>query len=262
MAEAWYYLAVYHVVHWFGSSSDPFQPVVIPWNIGAIASIYLLGVWLVSRHRSTRTRAMTKSGSDDSYGVYLAQLVFITALGWCGWRHLNSYLPWPITCLITVVIVFSACVALTELLARGIRVGLGTDGPASNNDLDLWEEMRFAAMMARIRERDPSAILAGAARILRPGGYLALDTPNARVCRVQQPGYIDPDHDYEYTHAEMTEKLHAAGFEILEAKGLNLAARSVAEGMFSIQEVATRRGLFADIEDCYLLSYLCRTPAS
>ncbi len=67
-------------------------------------------------------------------------------------------------------------------------------------------------------------VLAGAARILRPGGYLALDTPNARVCRIQQPGYIDPDHDHEYTHGEMTEKLHGAGFEILEAKGLNLAS--------------------------------------
>jgi peptidoglycan/LPS O-acetylase OafA/YrhL len=118
LAEVWYYLAVYHVVSWFGSSSDPFQPVVIPWNIGAIASIYLVGVWLVSRRRSPRTRALTKIGSDDSYGIYLAQLVFITALGWCGWRHLNSFLPWPLTCLITVVIVFSACVALTELLAR------------------------------------------------------------------------------------------------------------------------------------------------
>jgi peptidoglycan/LPS O-acetylase OafA/YrhL len=57
-------------------------------------------------------------GSDDSYGIYLSQLVFITALGWCGWRHLNAYMPWPILSLITVVIVFTACIVLTELLAR------------------------------------------------------------------------------------------------------------------------------------------------
>jgi peptidoglycan/LPS O-acetylase OafA/YrhL len=118
LAEGWYYLAVYHVASWLGSSSDPFQPVVIPWNVGAIASIYLLGVWLVAHQRSPRTRALTTMGSDDSYGVYLSQLVFITALGWCGWRHLNAYMPWPILSLITVVIVFTACVVLTEFLAR------------------------------------------------------------------------------------------------------------------------------------------------
>jgi peptidoglycan/LPS O-acetylase OafA/YrhL len=118
LAEGWYYLAVYHVVSWLGSSSDPFQPVVIPWNVGAIASIYLLGVWLVARQRSPRTRALTTMGSDDSYGIYLSQLVFITALGWCGWRQLNAYMPWPILSLITVLIVFTACVVLTELLAR------------------------------------------------------------------------------------------------------------------------------------------------
>jgi peptidoglycan/LPS O-acetylase OafA/YrhL len=118
LAEAWYYLAADHVVSWFGSSSDPFQPIVIPWNIGAIASIYLVGVWLVSRRRSARTRALTTMGSDDSYGVYLAQLAFITALGWCGWRHLNGYMPWPVLSLITVVLVFTACVLLTEFLVR------------------------------------------------------------------------------------------------------------------------------------------------
>ena len=103
-------------------------------------------------------------------------------------------------------------------------------------------------------------VLADAARVLGPGGYLALDTPNAAVCRLQQPEFIDPDHKYEYRHAEMVEKLERAGFEILEAKGLNYAGASVERGEFSVTEVATSRGLFADIERCYLLSYLCRVP--
>jgi ubiquinone/menaquinone biosynthesis C-methylase UbiE len=107
---------------------------------------------------------------------------------------------------------------------------------------------------------DADKVLTEVARVLRRGGYLALDTPNAAVCRRQQPGFIDPDHDYEYTHAEMADKLRASGFEILEAKGLNHAGRSLAAGEFSMTEVATQRGLFADIESCYLLSYLCRTP--
>jgi 5-methylthioadenosine/S-adenosylhomocysteine deaminase len=43
---------------------------------------------------------------------------------------------------------------LADMLQLGIRVGLGTDGPAGNNDLDLWEEVRLAALLARVRARD------------------------------------------------------------------------------------------------------------
>jgi 5-methylthioadenosine/S-adenosylhomocysteine deaminase len=57
----------------------------------------------------------------------------------------------------------SGVARLVDLLAAGIRVGLGTDGPASNNDLDLWEDMRLAAMLARIRERDAAALPAATA---------------------------------------------------------------------------------------------------
>ena len=117
-AEAWYYLAADHVASWLGSSSDPFQPIVIPFNIGAIACIYLIGVALVHRRRSKRTRTVVQSGSDNSYGIYLAQLLFLTILSWLGWRHLNGALPWPLVSVITVVVVFLACIGLTELLAR------------------------------------------------------------------------------------------------------------------------------------------------
>jgi peptidoglycan/LPS O-acetylase OafA/YrhL len=77
-----------------------------------------LGVWLVGKRRSHRTRSVVRSGSDNSYGVYLAQLIFIGILSGLGWKHLNSYVPWPIVCLVTVVLVYTACIALTELLAR------------------------------------------------------------------------------------------------------------------------------------------------
>jgi 5-methylthioadenosine/S-adenosylhomocysteine deaminase len=64
----------------------------------------------------------------------------------------------------------SGVAPLVELLARGIRVGLGTDGPASNNDLDLWEEIRLAAMLARVKERDAAALPAAAALDLATRG--------------------------------------------------------------------------------------------
>ena len=118
-AEAWYYLSVDHVVSWLGSSADPFQPIVIPFNVGAIACIYLVGVALVGHRRSPRTpRRAVHSGSDNSYGVYLAQLLFITVLSWLGWSRLNDVLPWPVVSAVTVALVFAACLGLTEILAR------------------------------------------------------------------------------------------------------------------------------------------------
>jgi hypothetical protein len=89
---------------------------------------------------------------------------------------------------------------------------------------------------------------------------MAIDTPNARVTRLQQVELIDPDHEYEYTHAEMVAKITAAGFEIVEAKGCNYAGGCLTRGVFSVEEVATRRGLYAAVDDCYLLCYVCRKP--
>ncbi len=79
----------------------------------------------------------------------------------------------------------SGVAPLVELLAQGTRVGLGTDGPASNNDLDLWEEMRLAAMLARIRERDAAALPAATALDLATrGAGLALGRPDLGVLAV------------------------------------------------------------------------------
>jgi 5-methylthioadenosine/S-adenosylhomocysteine deaminase len=59
---------------------------------------------------------------------------------------------------------------LADMLRLGLRVGLGTDGPSSNNDLDLWEELRLAALLARLRGGDPEAVPAGEALLLATRG--------------------------------------------------------------------------------------------
>ena len=117
-AEGVYFLAEHGVTTVLGSGSDPFQPSVIPFNVGAITCGYLAGVALVRPGRSRRTKAVVRSGSDNAYGIYLSQMLFITALTWLGWGHLTSTIPWPLLCLLTVAIVFGCCVTLTSVLAR------------------------------------------------------------------------------------------------------------------------------------------------
>jgi peptidoglycan/LPS O-acetylase OafA/YrhL len=117
-AEGVYFLAQYGVTTVLGSSSDPFQPSVIPFNIGAIACGYLAGVALVRPGRSRLVKAVVRSGSDNAYGIYLSHMLVITTLMWLGWGHLSSVIPWPLLCLLTVGIIIACCVPLTALLAR------------------------------------------------------------------------------------------------------------------------------------------------
>lgn len=45
-----------------------------------------------------------------------------------------------------------------RMIELGLNVGIGTDGPASNNDLDMFEEVRLAAFLAKGATGDPTAI--------------------------------------------------------------------------------------------------------
>ena len=51
---------------------------------------------------------------------------------------------------------------IPQMLAEGLRLGLGTDGAASNNDLDMFEEMLTAALLAKHGSGDPTAAPASA----------------------------------------------------------------------------------------------------
>ncbi len=52
----------------------------------------------------------------------------------------------------------SGIAPVAELLAAGLRIGLGTDGAASNNRLDILREMRLAALLAKATSSDATAI--------------------------------------------------------------------------------------------------------
>ncbi len=78
----------------------------------------------------------------------------------------DGAMPWPV------------------LKTAGVEVALGNDGCASNDLLDMWEEMRAAAMLAAVTADDPAAVTpADVFRAATEGG--------ARACRVDA-GTLDP----------------------------------------------------------------------
>ncbi len=52
----------------------------------------------------------------------------------------------------------SGIAPVLEMLAAGVTIGLGTDGAASNNDLDMFDAMRFAALLHKVKTGDPRAL--------------------------------------------------------------------------------------------------------
>ena len=102
----------------------------------------------------------------------------------------------------------AAGIAPMEALRRaGVRVGLGTDGPASGDDLDLWSQARLAGFLARVTSGDAAALTApellllatrdGAAAVgrddlgaLEPGRWADLVHVD-----LADPAFVDPADD-------------------------------------------------------------------
>jgi 5-methylthioadenosine/S-adenosylhomocysteine deaminase len=98
----------------------------------------------------------------------------------------------------------SGIARLVDLRAAGVAVGLGTDGPASNDDLDLWEDMRLAAMLARLSTEDATAVTARDVLLLATrGGADALGRTDI--------GALEPGRWADLVHVDTDNQAFLAG---------------------------------------------------
>jgi predicted SAM-dependent methyltransferase len=132
-------------------------------------------------------------------------------------------------------------------------------------DLSMYEDGSFDLVYSgqtieHVTEDECDVVLAEVLRVLRPGGWFCVDTPNGPACRLQQPDFINPDHKVEYGHHEFVAKLRRAGFEVRTEKGLNWLGPAFALGQFHAPVVSHYVGLYGVPEECYLLAYECQKP--
>ena len=75
----------------------------------------------------------------------------------------------------------SGIAEIKKLLANGVNVALGTDGPASNNGLDMFREMYLVTGLQKILLKDPISIPAfEVLKMATVNGAIAMNLPNAR----------------------------------------------------------------------------------
>jgi 5-methylthioadenosine/S-adenosylhomocysteine deaminase len=106
---------------------------------------------------------------------------------------------------------------VARLQAAGVNIGLGTDGPASNNDLDMFGELRTAALLAKGVAGDAAALPAPAAlRMATLGGARALGLAD-------EIGSLEPGKSADLIAVDLgrpaTQPVHNALSQVVYAAG-------------------------------------------
>ena len=126
--------------------------------------------------------------SKDTYGK--TSIEMMEEIGFFDGPTIAAHVVWPTDAEIPILVerkvgvihnptsnmkIASGIAPITRMLDAGVRIGIGTDGAASNNDLDLWEEMRLAAFLQKVDRMDPEALPAEAVlRMATSGGAEAI----------------------------------------------------------------------------------------
>ena len=126
--------------------------------------------------------------SKDTFGMTSVELA--ESIGFFDGPTIAAHMVWPTKAEIPILAarqvgvihnptsnmkIASGISPVTEMLQAGVRMGLGTDGAASNNDLDMWEEMRLAALLQKVDRMDPQVLSASTVLTMATsGGALAV----------------------------------------------------------------------------------------
>ena len=142
-----------------------------------------------SEHEGSLTRwGLTPFRILDRYGVWdtraiAAHCVWTTEDDWAGMAEKG------VACVhnpVSNLKLGSGVAWIPAMKAAGVPIALGTDGVSSNNNQDMFEEMKFAAVLHNGVTRDPLALL--------PQDVLAMATREGAKALGRQTGRIAPGY--------------------------------------------------------------------
>jgi SAM-dependent methyltransferase len=130
--------------------------------------------------------------------------------------------------------------------------------PDTSTDL-VWS----GESIEHVTRDDGRRVLRETWRVLKPGGYFCLDTPNRVLTQTQAPnGFIHPEHKVEYTVPQLTSELTHAGFQIINVGGIVPMPKSAKCGEFDPREMIANAHLSKAAEVSYLFYVICVKPIS
>jgi len=127
---------------------------------------------------------------------------------------------------------------------------------------DGWFDLVYSGQsIEHVTEAEGDVVVREVFRVLAPGGWFCLDTPNGPLWRLRSDEPMNHDHKIEYGATQLVNKLERAGFEVAECKGLNLMREGYEAGCFDEAEASAHPGVFAAAEECLLLAVVARKPS-
>ena len=91
-----------------------------------------------------------------------------------------------IHCPVSNAVLGSGVAPVTKMIARGIDIRLGTDGPASNDTQDIWETLKMAVSLGRATTQNPTVLPPSEALKLATGGKILIAGDPADLIIVDQ----------------------------------------------------------------------------
>ena len=112
-----------------------------------------------------------------------------------------------------------------------------------------------------VTEAEAPLVIAEARRILRPGGYFCLDTPNSKLTRIHSPEqFIHEEHKVEYSPNDLIEMIKEGGFDVIEVGGICPMPETAAAGEFDATEAFRTPALSVDADISYCFYVKARKP--